>query len=272
MEGRIADPLVGKPPSRIQLRSAPLVRVLGQVRFGKIISINQENFIAPFQEHIRGIYPHFQKDTAKAFQVQIGDAGVKTDTQDEVIWRFFDAPRVWRISLGTSAISLETLAYTSRDEFLDRFEVILSALSETISPGIATRVGFRYVNRLDKLTDLQEVNKLVQPELVGILSDDLRDRVEQSVSHAEFKTAEGRLLVRWGMLPAGMSHDPDMAPPVKSQSWMLDIDSFTTDKPQLEGFLPASLKIATDSMADRAYTFFRWAVTPQFLKRFGAEK
>jgi uncharacterized protein (TIGR04255 family) len=272
MADRIADPLLGPPPERVQLNPAPLVRVLGQVQFGKIIKINTEQHIGDFQEAVRSKYPFIEKDTAQAVQLHLDDRGVHTSTSDEVIWRLFDASKDWRVSLNPSALSLETVRYTSRGEFLDRFGFLLDELARTIKPTIATRVGFRYVNRLQRSADLRELDQLVYPELVGVLSAPLREQVEQSISQAVCKTAEGRLLVRWGMLPAGASHDPEMAPPLNSQSWMLDIDSFAMEGLPGDGFAAEILAGLVDTMANRAYAFFRWSVTEKFLERFGARQ
>jgi len=60
MADRCDDPLFGEVPERVLLSSAPLVRVLGQVKFPRIAKIAEESYIANFQEAIRGEYPHFQ--------------------------------------------------------------------------------------------------------------------------------------------------------------------------------------------------------------------
>lgn len=272
MADRIADPLLGTPPERVQLNAAPLVRVLGQVQFAKIIKINSEQHIGDFQEAVREQYPFIEKDMAQAVQLNLDGNAVSAVATEEVIWRLFDPTKIWRVSLNSTAISLETLQYTSREEFLRRFRLLLDALAKTIRPSLATRVGFRYVNRLESPDDLKLLGELVHPELVGILANQLKGQVEQTISQAQCKTAEGLLLVRWGMLPPGVSHDPDMAPPANSPSWMLDIDSITTEGMSKSGFEPEKLTSLVDSMANRAYAFFRWSITDRFLDRFGASQ
>ena len=56
------DPLFGDEPDRVHLERAPLVRVLAQVRFPKILKISDDTHIADFQEQIRRDYPLFAKD------------------------------------------------------------------------------------------------------------------------------------------------------------------------------------------------------------------
>ena len=46
-------PLEGPPPPEVPLADSPLVRVIAQVRFPLIASVEKRDFIAPFQEAIR---------------------------------------------------------------------------------------------------------------------------------------------------------------------------------------------------------------------------
>ena len=55
MGQRINDPLFGVPLCRIQLKDAPLARVLGQIEFAKIIKITSEAHIGDFQELVRDV-------------------------------------------------------------------------------------------------------------------------------------------------------------------------------------------------------------------------
>lgn len=269
MADRIADPLLGQPPERVQLGAAPLVRVLGQVRFAKIIKISSEQHIGDFQEAVRETFPFLERDMAQSIQLDFDGGGVQRSTFEEVIWRLFDPTKQWRVSLNPSALTLETFRYTSRQEFLKRFRFLIDALARTIRPTVATRVGFRYVNRLDQPQDIRDLHELVYQDILGLLSASLRDKVELTISQAQCTTREGRLLVRWGMLPAGATHDPENAPPVNARSWMLDIDSFTTTGLPTDGFHADALIGKVDTMANRAYAFFRWSTTKTFLERFG---
>lgn len=268
MTVRIEDPLFGEPPERIQLVAAPLVRVLGQVQFPKIIKISSEEHIGDFQEAIRKHYPFIERDAAQALQLNFDGSNVKSSATEEVVWRIFDHSRKWRVSLNPSALTLETANYTSRTEFLERFEFLSDAFERIIEPTIASRVGFRYVNRLDESNDIKDIEHLVYPDLVGLLSAPLRDKVDVTISQAQCVTLEGGLLVRWGLLPAGVTHDPDAAPPVKERSWILDIDSYANADISNETFKTENIVGKINAMGNRAYAFFRWSVREEFLNRF----
>lgn len=270
MANRCDDPLFGEIPDRVLLGNAPLVRVLGQVKFPRIAKITDESYIADFQEAIRNEYPHFQSETVQGVDIVINGNEVKPRQVTTVIWRFFDARRVLRVSLGPDAISLETASYVSRDDFLSRFEFILGKLVETIRPSLVERVGFRYVDRLQDPADLEAISELVHPELLNVLHSGLVQHIDISMTEIAGATKEGKIIARYGLAPPKFSHDVEMAPPVDVKSWFLDVDSYSTNC-EGQSFDTQMLCTELDKVAARAYAFFRWSVTEKFLERFGAK-
>ncbi|MBL3562226.1 TIGR04255 family protein [Rhodovulum sulfidophilum] len=271
MSDRCDDPLFGGIPERVLLSNAPLVRVLGQVKFPRIAKIAEESYIADFQEAIRGEYPHFQSDTIQGVNIVVNDNKVEPRQVTTVIWRFFDAHRVLRVSLGPEAITLETASYVSRDDFLSRFEFILRKLVETIRPSLVQRVGFRYVDRLQDPSDLAAISEFVHPELLNVLQSGLVEHIDISMTEVRGATKEGKILARYGLAPPRFSHDVEMAPPVDVKSWVLDVDSYSTNCDG-HSFDTQMLCAELDKVAARAYAFFRWSVTEKFLERFGAKQ
>lgn len=270
MADRCDDPLFGEVPDRVLLSNAPLVRVLGQVKFPRISKIAEESYIADFQEAIRDEYPHFQSDTIQGVDIVVNGNEVKPRQVTTVIWRFFDARKVLRVSLGPDAITLETASYVSRDDFLSRFEFILGKLVETIRPSLVQRVGFRYFDRLQDPADLEAISDLVHPELLNILQSGLVQHIDISMTEITGATKEGRIIARYGLAPPKFSHDVEMAPPVGVKSWVLDVDSYSTNC-EGQSFDTQMLCTELDKVAARAYAFFRWSVTERFLERFGAK-
>jgi uncharacterized protein (TIGR04255 family) len=76
------------------------------------------------------------------------------------------------------------------------------------------------------------------------------------------------MLTRWGHLPPGVTTDPAAIEPVDEPSWILDLDVFTDDSAP---FAVDAVLADAQRFADRVYTFFRWAVTNDFLRRYGGE-
>lgn len=271
MSARSDDPLFGEVPERVLLASAPLIRVLGQVKFPKIVKISDETYIGDFQEAIRHLYPHLQKDLVQGVELNVAGPTLQHTTTTTVIWRFFDLEQVIRVSLSSDAITLETARYVSRDDFLQRMKVVLEALQATIKPSIVQRVGFRYVDRLQGPECLGDLSALIQQELLNVVQPNLMKYIDISMTEVSGDTREGKLIARYGLAPPNYSHDPSMAPPVPEKSWVLDVDSFST-RCAGQAFEAKMLCDELDKVAARAYAFFRWSVTDRFLERFGATK
>lgn len=271
MGKRFDDPLFGDIPDRELLSDAPLVRVLGQVRFPKIVKIADESYIADFQEAIRKEYPHFQSDVVQGVELNLAGQELQHRVMNTVIWRFFDPSRVLRVSLSQDGITLETAKYVSRDDFLKRLGFVLSRLQETIDPRFVQRVGFRYVDRLQGEELLGSLDELIQPELLNVLKPNLTSNIDISMTEITSTTKEGKLIARYGLAPMNYSHDPDTAPPVNERSWVLDVDSYSTGCAG-QAFDAKMLCGELDKVAARAYAFFRWSITDQFLKQFGVNQ
>jgi len=267
MSERSNDPLFGDVPNSVPLRDAPLVRVLAQVRFSKISKIGDESYIADFQEALRSQYPHVQADKIKSVELRVSDKEIQHHAVETTVWRFFDSDRLFRISLATDFISLETAKYVSRADFLQRMQSILGALTDSITPPLVERAGFRYVDRLAGQEFVGSLPKFIQPDLLNVIQPSLAEHIEISMSEVVGKTAEGKVIARYGLAPKGFSHDPDMAPPVDEPSWVLDVDSFSTDCAGTQ-LKPDFLCEELDKVAARAYAFFRWSVTDEFLNHF----
>ncbi len=261
------NPLVAAAPEEIPLRNAPLVRVIAQVRFPVIASIDNRGFIASFQEAIRDAYPVLRPEMTQGFVV--GVQGV-TPAPSQVIWRFHDVQGQWRVSLAPDFIALETTAYTSRSDFLARLHGALRALHEHIGPKITDRVGLRYIDRV-LMHGVEDIATLVRQEVIGILATPMAASAQQALSESLFvvPNTRARLLARWGQVPPQGTVDPDALEPVDTLSWILDLDMFSVES---RAFDPEALVAEVRTYAERIYTLFRWAVTEEFLRRYGGER
>lgn len=262
------NPLVDPPPREVPLIDAPLVRVLAQVRFGQILSIDKGEFIAPFQEAIRKQYPVLNQE--KTLLEIRGPHGV-LDERATTTWRFFDVSKSWRASLAPDFLALEALegGYSSRDDFIMRFERLLQALEQHIDPQIIVRLGVRYIDRVTGV-NLEDLPSLVRAEVTGVLASSMTAQTHQALSESVFTLPadDGRLRARWGLVPARATVDPSAMKPISEPSWILDLDAFT-DTPK-----PLDVKDVTGRarvFAERIYTVFRWVVTPDFLRRYGGD-
>jgi uncharacterized protein (TIGR04255 family) len=260
------NPLTARSPEEVPLKKAPLVRVIAQVRFPPILSIEQGVFVASFQEAIREQYPILQPEQTQG--LVFGTQGLMP-TASQITWRFMDVEGKWRVSLAPDFMALETTAYSSRSDFLARLEYLLTALSEHIKPKTVERFGIRYIDRLVDQA-VKDISKLVRPEITGILTAEFREHVNHTINESLFNVpgGEDQIIARWGLMPAGATFDPDAIEPIPKPSWILDLDMSLSKK---RDFGVGVLTSEAQRFTERLYTFFRWAVTEEFLRHFKGE-
>lgn len=260
----IQNPLTANVPAEVPLPDAPLVRVIAQVRFPPILSLEKRELIAPFQEAIRGTYPVLRPEQAQG--IRLGPQGVAPGPK-QVAWRFSDVDGGWRVSVTPEFVAIETTSYTSRDDFLKRLRFVLDALAEHVAPALAQRVGVRYIDRVTGET-LENIGNLVRQEVLGIVATPLSEHARHSLTETVFAVPDSneQLLARWGLVPAGGTVDPNAIEPIDEPSWVLDIDMFSN---QERSFIPEEIVATAQRYTERLYSVFRWAVTDEFLRRYG---
>ncbi|MFH0943834.1 MAG: TIGR04255 family protein [Planctomycetota bacterium] len=236
------DPLAGPSPTEIPLGESPLMRLIGQVRFGEILSM--EEVIEPFQEAIREEYPTLLPET-------------RVGNPPRTIWSFLDATGVWRASVAGDCLALEVIRSPDLRDFLGRFEVLLRALAEHVAPKRIDRIGIRFINRLVGV-DLDALTSRMRPEVAGILGSKLVGNLRQTMTESLFELPDGagQVLARWGRLPAGATADPAVIEPSDEESWVLDIDAFSA---RSQPFDVRAVAAHTRLLAERGYAMFRWA-------------
>lgn len=258
------SPLRTAPPREVPLSNAPLVRVIAQVRFPLVVAVEQRDFVAPFQESIRNQYPILRQEQMQG--VLLGPAGL-TPQAPQTAWRFFNETNSWRISLTPEFLALETVAYSSRSDFIARFRAAITALAAHVNPKLMDRLGIRYIDRITG-DAVKDIVALLNPEVRGILGSPLAVDATHSICESMFSLDGASMIARWGSLPPGGTVDPAAIEPTNQPSWILDLDMFSAAP------IPFSVERAVQDasrFAERIYTVFRWAVTDDFLRRYGGE-
>lgn len=260
------NPFRDLPPQEVPLDRAPLDFVICQVRFPSVLSIGRDEFVASFQEALRRDYPFVESQIVQQLQLASMGGDVPAMPQPATkTYQFFSSDRRWNLTLSPDFLALQTNAYKSRREFMARLEQAIAALADHIGPTHSTRLGVRYFDRI-KGEDLKLVNEFLRPELLGLMAaGEASTDVDQLISQALFSVPEGKLAVRWGLLPQGMTIDPIAIKPEGVPSWILDLDCFTD---AVEPFDATKLVQEARHLSERIYTFFRWAVLPPFLSHY----
>jgi uncharacterized protein (TIGR04255 family) len=263
----VPSPFGDEPLKEIPLPDAPLVRVVAQLRFPQIASIEKREFVGAFQEAIRDTYPILREEHAIA--LVIGPEGVNQQA-GERIWRFHTADGVWRVSLAPTFVALETDRYDSRDGFFGRFGEVMDATSDTIKPALWERLGVRYVDRLDGQEDLQRLPDLVRGEVLGLAASYADEGpLHTFVGQGQFALDDDvQLLARTAILGPNGSIDPSI-PPAETRSWTLDLDMSVTGQFEFDA---TRITERGRELSAHVYRFFRWSVSTELLRLFGASE
>lgn len=260
----ITNPLVDSPPVEVPLRNAPLVRVIAQVRFPSILSVATREFVAPFQEAVRSTYPVLREEETQTFHFAPG--GI-SPAKPQTAWRFSDIDGHWRLSLTSEFLTLETTKYSSRSDFLKRLRGVVQALAEHVQPSQIDRLGLRYIDRITGAA-VEDIEALVRAEVVGIHGTIPPHHVVHALSETLFDLPTARVLARWGCIPPGGTVDPSAIEPLQEKSWVLDLDMFST---VTTTFSVDEVLTQAHRYSERIYAIFRWAVTNEFLRRYGGD-
>lgn len=260
----IEDPFTEPSPAEVPLANAPLVRVIAQVRFPEILPVEQREFVAPFQTAIQAKYPVLRQEQTPAFVLAPGNA---VQVKPKTIWRFADADANWKVALTSDFLALETTRYSSRSDFFSRLREIVTALGEHIEPSQVDRLGVRYIDRITG-SAVDDIARLVRSEVRGIAGTAIAQHATHFLTETMFNPPNATAVARWGQLPPGATTDPAAIESTQEKSWILDIDiSSRSSFP----FAVEQVVQQGKQYAEQVYSFFRWAVTDEFLRRYGGE-
>lgn len=268
MPGTADLPFTGPPVPAIALDPPPLARVLAQIRFSPMLVVADEAVAGQVQRRLDADYPLVRGDIELAITFGPGAAPSPAAAPSR-IWRYHDPADDWRVSLASNFVALECASYPGHEEFFARLERVLAVVVDVVSPNQVERTGVRYVQRLSGSDDLARLAEFVRPEVAGIcVVEDGGAELALCLTQTQATIADVQLSARWGILPPGTAVDPAI-PPMDERSWVMDIDVFD----ELRGSFDAqALTRRALEHSRRQYRFFRWAVEPAFLLRFGADE
>ena len=256
--------------AEVPLSRAPLLRVLTQLRFPPLVVLNKTSMpatLAPVLQQLGKDYPISEE--GHEVQVEIGPEGMRQTPGGSLV-TLANANKTWQVTIGTSFLSLQTSAYVSRQDFVRRLSTVLQALVSHVSIPYFERIGFRYTNRVEDPAQLQDIERLVHPALLGGYSPSTSGSVKMrhSMSETLYQLDDKMLGARWGFLPPGGSMDPSL-PAANSRSWVFDLDAYT--EVQLDPEPISSVEARVSELSEAAYRYFRWGVTDEFIKTFRDE-
>ena len=262
-------PFALEPPKKIQLNNAPLAKVLCQVRWPELTQFKVKEQFDIVAESIgtslASQYPLFNKRQEQNFV--LGPTGISA-APGMTVYEWASADTRWHVHFGDTFIAIETRRYTNKEDLVQRLDEVLSAIVQHVSIPIYSRIGYRYINFVDAT---EAIESLIRAEVRGGEAVPVRPGAEviRTVTETLYRVDEDHLLARWAKLPSGVLIDPGI-PPLKSDSWILDLDAYNDEQGALLN--PSQIAQKATRLANRGYTFFRWSVTQEFLTKFGVVK
>lgn len=250
-------------PPEVHLSKAPILRTLCQVQFAPVPELVDDANERLLASLLRENYP--VRGWAQGMAIGLLPGGPSAPV--EKLRTFEDTDGLWKITVASGFLALETAGYGSRADFMRRIGQILSAIAKVQAPPKVTRVGIRYTNRVRHPSELEG---LVHPALLAWITHlgqgvSLEMQAQQTV----LRDREGnRVLARSLLLPPGARFDPEIAE-IPEESWVLDLDAFRDGGRPFD--VPEISKVI-EVLARRAYQVFHWSVTDKFRRIYGAEQ
>jgi uncharacterized protein (TIGR04255 family) len=241
--------------AREHYRKAPLISVVCQLRFPKLLAIESKPPVE-FQEKVRAVFPFLEQVQQLPLEIppefaQL--AGLRFGSQG---YQFLTENRNYTLALGSEALSLATVAYTRWEEFRNLLELAVDALRNVYNPPFFTRVGLRYqdaIKRSDLGLDGIPWSRLVRRELLGELSlPEFESRLEGIADRAlrlSNSDGVGSILLRHGI--GQVANSPEVA-------YVIDWDFFTEKRTEVNDAVDTAAnfnKLAGDA--------FRWCITEE---------
>lgn len=242
--------LISDAPRR-QLSNGPLIETICQIRFPRILSI-EEGAPARFQELIRKSYP--------GYTVQKENAGKGTAAETTVNnHAFISADGKWKINLTSSFFALSTKGYVSWENFARKFDLPFAEFIKIYEPSFFERVGLRYVNGISKERlglESDSWSELVDPAYLGVLASG--EIAEQSVAMMQTVTE----LMLPGPCKAHITAGPGQLKMggVQERRFILDIDVSSVGQVPI-----ANCAGVLDNLHNYAGKLFRGALTERAL-------
>ncbi|MEP9362941.1 TIGR04255 family protein [Nocardioides sp. CN2-186] len=246
---------------RTLLAAPPLIVTLAQVRFEE----RYENTLPAVATALRE--PMAALDltvVAQVHQQQIlvtseSDNTPEASSQRAAAgWQFKSRDDSTVVTVMTDQATLETRNYAGWDVFAQTWHAVVAALQSTIGPQLTTRLGLRYVNRVQP-RDVHTAaewrdHDLVDPAFLGpAAGSPLSEHITTAEGRATMSFADGvDALVHHGVLAEG-----------SGQVFVLDIDCF---RQVAEAFETTAVAAAMQNLNDHSLEIFQSVIKESLRK------
>jgi uncharacterized protein (TIGR04255 family) len=243
-----------KESDRVSYEKNPLVEVICQARFNRLLRLESE-VPATFQQALRHDYPKVVETNsfAAAIPPQLAQV-VRLDASvaSQRAFDFVSADGDWSVSITSHFVALTTKTYRRWEDFRARLGKVFEAFTSVYEVTTFTRLGLRYQDLIQRSKlglDGQGWAQLLNPRLVGELAEDgfetdAKHTARELVLSLDFDDASVRLY-----------HGLARTQNVDESCYLIDSDFFR-DLPTEQGYALPIL----DRFNREAGKLFRWAI------------
>jgi len=192
--------------ARVNYKKNPLDKVICQLRFPPILSIDKE-IPAQFQDSVREFFSGFYEKEEAILPIP---AGIKKELPPELFrqimpsqtknYKFSSEDSISTINLTRTFLALTTTNYETWEGFIERLSGPLEALINIYKPAYFSRIGLRYVDIIKRsVLKLEDINwnELLQPFVLGLLgSDKVSSDIETFETKYQIPLEDGESMVR----------------------------------------------------------------------------
>jgi uncharacterized protein (TIGR04255 family) len=246
-------------PRQPLLKRTPLALVVCQLRFPLVLGFSDE-LVRPLQVALASEFPDVEVQDLQ--QVQFGAEGITVTGQHQRLYRFRTHETDWVVSVGASALSLETTAYQGFHDFIGRWERIAEAAIGTLDLRHQERLGLRYVNELPapEGATRDDLVALVREELVGPVGAHARtQQLLKAWQELRFQQDDGVCTMQHGYAQRAEN----------GWAYVLDFDYYD------EHGKPIELETQMRGLAEfnhHTYELFEWAVNEHLFASFEPQR
>jgi uncharacterized protein (TIGR04255 family) len=250
-----------KPIKRFQYKKNPLIEVVAQLRFPRLLQI-QEQLPLEFQNKILDEYPILEVHN-EALSVVIGGPGGKLDdVPGSPVYNFSTADRKWRISLASDFIALSCNQYEGWEKFKPRLLEVIKLVVGIYQIKFWTRLGLRYrdlIIREDIGLEKELWRNLISLQLLGLgIADHIA--TDKQISELDVVEQQGFINLRLEDCNVGLRHGliRRQEDPAK-MAYMIDSD-FYVDKQNPEGMNVNAVARLLEKFHANAGSLFRGCI------------
>ncbi|MFO1422968.1 MAG: TIGR04255 family protein [Candidatus Competibacteraceae bacterium] len=258
---------------RVRYTKNPLVEVVAQVRFPRILEIDDQ-LPSDFQRALRQDYPllEVQEET---LAVMIGQGPNKMMADDlprrTTAYHFITPDRAWRISLASEFLALTCANYEKWEDFQPRMMAGLETVAKLYSVTYWTRLGLRYRDLINReeigLIDVPW-RELLAPFLLGAtIADPLTE--DDSIPETDVLAAQSYISFQLEDCVLGLRHGIVRKEQTDGQAYLIDADFYLDN--QIARFDLDAIKRHLDRFHANAGAIFRGCIQERLHNALGPQ-